>query len=301
MCAQSNIYIPQAWETVPCPVCKSPEHKVYERFGSELQYTYVKCSKCGMIYQSPRPTYNQHFIDAAYASYYQYAENLQLNDLTEIRESSVGMFKKEIDYISRYDKKKTAVLDIGSGMGTFLYAARPVYKEAVGLDVSRQMASFVEQHLGVKVYVQQFEEFTYPRKFSLIHMSHVIEHVPDPNRWLQKAKEMLDEDGILVVNVPNKFSFGFRMQHLFYKLKLKKQFSAAWSDPSRTPDHLLEPTARSMNYLLQQNDFEVLEYYTYSRKDPASNSSFISKLINRWLKIGSNLAFITRPAKHGKH
>ncbi|HEY0677537.1 MAG TPA: class I SAM-dependent methyltransferase [Chitinophagaceae bacterium] len=298
MPAETKIYVPQAWEKINCPVCNSADHKVYERFGSELQYTYVMCDNCGMIYQSPRPVYNQHFIDAAYASYYQYAENLQLNDLTEIRESSVGMFKKEIEYISRYDKKKTAVLDIGSGMGTFLYAAKPIYKSAIGLDVSQQMASFVEEHLGVKVYVQQFESFTYPQKFSLIHMSHVIEHVPDPNLWLRKAKEMLDEEGILVINVPNKYSFGFRMQHLFYKLKLKKQFSNAWSDPTRTPDHLFEPTIRSMKFLLAQNRYEILEYYTYSRKDPASNGSFKSKLVNRWLKIGSNLTFITRPAKH---
>lgn len=297
MAAQTKPYIPQAWETVACPVCESKECKVYERFGSALQYTYVKCSNCGMIYQSPRPTYNQHFIDAAYAEYYQYADNLQLNDLTEIRESSVGMFKKEIEHISQYDKKKTAVLDIGSGMGTFLYAARPVYQEAVGLDVSEQMASFVEKHLGVKVYVEQFEHFTYPKKFSLIHMSHVIEHVPHPNLWLQKAKEMLDDEGILVINVPNKFSLSFRMQHLFVKLGVKKQFSDAWADDTRTPDHLLEPTARSMKYLLAQNGYEILEYYTYSRKDPASNGSLKSKFMNRWLKVGSNLAFITRPVK----
>lgn len=297
MAAETKAYIPQAWETVQCPVCESAEYKVYERFGSELQYTYVKCSNCGMIYQSPRPAYNQHFIDAAYASYYQYADNLQLNDLTEIRESSVGMFKKEIEHISKYDKKKTAVLDIGSGMGTFLYAAKPVYKEAVGLDVSQQMASFVEKHLEIKVFVQQFEEFTYPKKFSLIHMSHVIEHVPHPNLWLQKAKQMLDEDGILVINVPNKFSLSFRMQHFFVKLGVKKQFSDAWADDTRTPDHLLEPTIRSMKYLLTQNNYEVLEYYTYSRRDPASDSSLKSKLMNRWLKIGSNLAFITRPVK----
>lgn len=108
---------------------------------------------------------------------------------------------------------------------------------------------------------------------------------------------MLDEEGILVINVPNKYSFGFRMQHMFYKLRLKKQFSNAWNDATRTPDHLFEPTIRSMKYLLAQNKYEVLEYYTYSRKDPASNGSLKSKLLNRWLKIGSNLALITRPAK----
>jgi SAM-dependent methyltransferase len=292
---QKRVYKPLAWETVPCPFCGSAKHTVYERFGSDLQYTYVLCSNCSLVYQSPRPKYDQHFIDAAYAEYYQFAENLELNDDANVRESSVSMFKKEINHIIQYDQKRSAVLDIGSGMGTFLYAAKNLYQTAVGLDVSAQMAAFVEQKLGVKIFVQQFEDFDFPEKFSLIHMSHVLEHVPDPNHWLQKAKTMLDKNGILVINVPNKFSFSFRLQHLFTKVKVKRQFSDAWDDPSRTPDHLFEPTIKSMKYLLAKNNYEVLEYYTYSRRDPASNGSTFSKLFNRWLKIGSNITFISRP------
>lgn len=288
-------YTPHAWEKVNCPFCKSGEYKLYERFGSSLQYTYVLCKTCGLVYQSPRPKYDQDFIDAAYALYYQYADNVQLNDFTDIRQSSVEMFKKEIGYISQFDSLKTAVLDIGSGMGTFLYAAKSMYKEAVGLDVSQQMATFVEKQLGVKVYVKQFEDFHYQEKFSLIHMSHVLEHIPDPNAWLQKAKSLLEKNGILVINVPHKFSVSERLQHLFYKLKLKKQFSSSWNDPTRTPDHLFEPTIPAMLRILEANNYDILEYYTYSRKDPVSNKSIFSKFMHRTLKLGSNLAFITRP------
>ena len=79
------------------------------------------------------------------------------------------------------------------------------------------MAAFVEKKLGVKIFVGQFVDFSFPEKFSLIHMSHVLEHVPDPNHWLQKAKEMLETDGILVINVPNKFSLSSRLQWFFYQ------------------------------------------------------------------------------------
>ena len=205
------------------------------------------------------------------------------------------MFKKEVENLLRYDTSRTAVLDIGSGMGTFLVAAKPHYKEAVGLDVSAQMAAFVQRQLGVKVVLEQFENFHYDKKFSLIHMSHVIEHIPNPKAWLDKARKMLERGGILVINVPNKFSISFRMQHLFYKLKLKKQFSDAWADPSRTPDHLFEPTVPSMLRFLKQNDYEVLDYFSYSRKDPVSNGSPLSRFTNRFLHIGSNLSFITTP------
>ncbi|MBY0534363.1 MAG: methyltransferase domain-containing protein [Chitinophagaceae bacterium] len=290
-------YIPQAWETVDCPFCGSADCTLYEKFGSEMQYSYVTCGKCKLIYQSPRPVYNQHFIDAAYADYYQYSDSLTINDFAAVKESGVKMFQEEMDHLMKYDQKRTAVLDIGSGMGTFLFAAKPHYKEAVGLDVSEKMAAFVKEQLGVNVIVQQFEHFEYPRKFSLIHMSHVIEHIPDPNGWLQKAATHLEEDGILVVNVPNKRSLSFVAQHLWYKLGLKKQFASDWNDPSRTPDHLFEPVIPAMKYVIEKNGLEILEYFTYSRKDPSSTKSWFSRFMNRTLKVGSNLSFITRVKK----
>lgn len=289
-------YIPKKWESVNCPFCNADKPALYEKFGSELQYRYVKCGNCGLIYTNPRPAYDQDFIDAAYASYYQYAENLKLEDLNHINESSLKMFEREVDHIVKFDKERKAVLDIGSGMGTFLLAAKKYYPgSATGLDVSVKMGEFVEKNVGVKVYIEQFENFNPGEKYSLIHMSHVLEHVPDPNKWLRHAKNLLTPNGVLVINVPNKFGIGNRMQHLFYKAGLKKQFANGWSDPSRTPDHLFEPTLRSMHYLLKKNGYNVLDHYTYSRKDPVSNGSLFSKILNRWLKKGSNLAFITRP------
>ena len=281
-----------------CPFCDANDPELYERFGSELQYSYVKCGNCRLVYTNPRPAYDQDFIDAAYASYYQYADNLQLKDLNNVNESSLKMFEKEVNHLIQYDKEKTGVLDIGSGMGTFLLAAKKYYPGAAeGLDVSVKMAEFVEKNIGVKVHIAQFDSFNPGKKYSLIHMSHVLEHVPDPNRWLQHARQLLSDQGILVINVPNKFGIGNRMQHFFYKAGLKKQFAGGWSDPSRTPDHLFEPTLPSMKYLLKKNNFEILEHYTYSRKDPVSNGSIFSKILNRWLKKGTNLAFITRPVK----
>jgi len=290
-------YIPKVWEKVPCPFCGSAEFSIYERFGSELQSTYVRCRNCTLVYQSPRPKYDQHFIDSAYASYYQFSENLDLNDQTSVQHSSVNMFQEEVQNLLKYDKRRTNVLDIGSAMGTFLFAAKPYYKKAIGLDVSEQMARFAERSTGATIYIQQFNDFSYPEKFSLIHMSHVIEHVPNPVEWLNQAKSMLEDDGVLVINVPNKYSLAFRLQHLFYKTGLKPQFSSTWTDPARVPDHLYEPNVKSMLMLLKANGFDLLEYFSYSRKDPVSNRSLFSKLYNRVLHKGSNLSFIVRPGK----
>jgi len=290
-------YSPGEWEKVPCPFCGSTEFSIYERFGSELQFTYVLCRNCTLVYQSPRPKYDQHFIDSAYASYYQFSDNLALDHNTSVQHSSVNMFQEEVENLLKYDQKRSNVLDIGSAMGTFLIAAKPYYQLAIGLDVSEQMAKFAEKSTGATIYLQQFNHFNFPEKISLIHMSHVIEHVPNPVEWLQHAASILEEDGVLVINVPNKYSLAFRLQHLFYKMGLKPQFSSSWSDPSRVPDHLFEPNVKSMLMLLEANGYDLLEYFSYSRKDPVSNHNLFSKFYNRFLHKGSNLSFIVRPQK----
>ncbi len=288
-------YTPSSWEEVDCPFCYSLSRSIHEKFGHKMQYTYVECKNCSLIYSSPRPTYNKEFIDRAYASYYQFAENLKLDEFTKVNESSIPMFKNELKNITKFDKNKTATLDIGSGMGTYLFAAKDIYPLCVGIDVSEKMGNFIEQNLGIKVFNVQFENFEYPSKFSLIHMSHVLEHIPNPNEWLQKAKQMLCENGVLVVNVPHKHSISNKMQYLFYKLGLKKRVSSGWNDATRTPDHLFEPTIKSMKFLFDNNGFKILDYFTYSRKDSASNKTFFSKLLNRNLHFGTNLSFIVTP------
>ena len=275
-------------------------HSIYERFVSELQFTYAS-SYGAVVYHSPRPRYDQDFIDSAYASYYQFSETIKLDNNAEVLHSSVSMFREEVANLLKYDKKRTNVLDIGSAMGTFLYAAKPFYKKAIGLDVSAQMAQYVEKNVGVTgLPCNGTMSFRTMKKFSLIHMSHVIEHIPNPVEWVQKAASMLEEDGVLVINVPNKFSLSFRLQHFYYKLGLKKQFSSTLVDPARIPDHLYEPQRKSMLIdFLEANHFEVLDYFTYSRKDPVSKNSIFSRLSNRFLHLGSNLSFIVRPLKKG--
>lgn len=291
-----NKYVPKEWETPDCPFCGSREYFPYEKFGSELQYQYVQCKNCTLVYQSPRPKYNQDFINAAYGTYYQFNETLELTDNTEVSESSVDLFKQELDNILPFCKNRNVVLDIGAGMGTFLYAAKHSFTKAVGLDMSKQMAEWVHRKVGVEMIVTQFEEYNPAEKISLIHMSHVIEHIPNPNEWLQKAKAILEPDGILVVNVPNKYALGSRTKLLLYNLKLKKQVSSGWGEDSgaRTPDHLYEPNVQSMLLLFKKNNFEVIDYFSYSRKDPASNKTVFSKFYNRMFKWGTNLSFIVK-------
>lgn len=280
-------YIPHAWETVNCPFCNSDRSKLHEKFGTELQYTYTKCSDCGLIYQSPRPKYDDVFLKDAYGEYFVFDPKYSYS------EKAFRIWEKEIIEILKYDKKKTAILDVGSSMGDFLNAAQKSYPKCEGVEVAENMAHFTENKLWVKVNVGHFEELDFSQKYSCVHMSHVIEHIPNPVQWILKTREILDDGGILAISVPHMNSLDRRFKLLLKRLGL---ITLKWKDNSRTPDHLFEPTLPSTLKFLKDNGFTVLDYYTYSRKDMDASSPF-GKIYNRKLKLGSNLRFFATPTK----
>ena len=151
------------------------------------------------------------------------------------------------------------------------------------------MRDFVEAELGVQVFAD-FETLPSTERFSCIHMSHVIEHVPNPAAWLEKARSLLTPGGLLVIAVPNMLSLDRRLKLLVKRAGLRR---GEWSNPMRTPDHLFEPTVPSMLRFLDAQGFEVLSHYTYSRSDETSSRP-LNRLYRRRLLLGSNLRFYAR-------
>lgn len=280
-------YIPHAWEDVDCMFCGSANKKLYDRFGPALQYTYVICNNCRLVYQSPRPKYDEIFLQAAYGQYFMYNPNY------EYKPRELSIFDEEIREFIQYDKQRTSILEVGAAMGAFLKVAGNYYEKITGLEISEAMAEFVRKKLGAEVFIEKFENFNPTEKFSCIHISHVIEHIPNPKEWISKAEELLLPGGILIIAVPNMFSLP-RIVKLF--LKRAGLRTGKWKDDWRTPDHLFEPTVPGMLYFMKENNFEIIDYYTYSRKNMTAKG-WINWLFNRKLHWGSNLRFIVRKWK----
>jgi 2-polyprenyl-3-methyl-5-hydroxy-6-metoxy-1,4-benzoquinol methylase len=278
-------YTPHAWETVNCLVCNSTKSVFYERFGSELQFTYVKCTNCKLVYQSPRPKYDAKFIEDAYGNYFQY------DPYYCYPTSKLRRWDKELGEIIKFDKKRTAILDVGSNMGDFLKVSQKYYSKCLGVEVAENMARCVEDRLHIKVYVGLYTEINFNEKYSCIHMSHVIEHIPNPKEWMAKTKLILDRDGVLVISVPNVNALQKQIKLLLKRIGLRE---GKWKDNSRTPDHLFEPNISSMLHLFGDTGYTILDYYSYSRKDMDA-STWFGKLYNRKLKLGSNLRFFVTP------
>ncbi|MDR0737886.1 MAG: class I SAM-dependent methyltransferase [Prevotellaceae bacterium] len=283
-------YIPKEWETVACPFCNASKYSTHERYGDTWQYTYVKCRQCGLIYQNPRPKYDSSFVHDAYEYY---AEDV-LKNLPDpqkyLKEASAQTQCDDcVAEILKYDTQGSCILDVGSYTGIFLHSALKRYPKAYGVDVSTRMAKFIENQIGVKVFLEKYEDIQTDERFSCIHMSHVIEHIPNPKAWLEQSKKLLTGGGVLVISVPNGLAFTCRIKIFLKKIGLRK---GHW-EPWRTPDHLYEPTVRSMIWFLRENGFEVLNYKTYSSKKKVDNSLW-ERLIHQKFYGGTNLRIVAK-------
>jgi len=113
------------------------------------------------------------------------------------RESYIlGILRRE-----RAQKKHGAVLDIGCGDGLF-FDHLAEFGEVEGVEADAAIVSDDGPHRD-RIHVCQFDETFQPgKKYSLIVMLDLLEHLPDPLGGLKHALELLEEDGTIVITVP---------------------------------------------------------------------------------------------------
>jgi 2-polyprenyl-3-methyl-5-hydroxy-6-metoxy-1,4-benzoquinol methylase len=120
----------------------------------------------------------------------------------------------DLVYRDRYDSFEKLlpvggrrILDIGSGPGYFLLHGKQRGWETLGIEPSSQAATH-SRNLGLKIVEDFLNNKTASKlgDFDVIHMSEVLEHIPDPLGMMNIAKQMLRPGGVICVAVPNDYN-----------------------------------------------------------------------------------------------
>lgn len=111
--------------------------------------------------------------------------------------------KKKISLINKHSNKG-ALLDIGAGTGSFLYAAKKDGWQTIGLEPSEKAKQFASQK-GLE-FVDNLNDIP-SQSQDIVTMWHVLEHVPNLEDYLFELKRIIKPTGTIFIAVPNFKSF----------------------------------------------------------------------------------------------
>jgi len=159
-----------------------------------------------------------------------------------------------VSMVSRHLTRRGAVLDIGAHSGALLSRLKDLgFSELTGTDLDITLfdvpgAEFKRLELN-QSFASEFE-----RKFQLVASTDVIEHLDSPRSFLQEVYSLLEDDGWLVISLPNVASWEGRITFFL--------FGELWQFREgnyRTQRHISPITSEQMVMMMQELGFEVVE------------------------------------------
>ena len=260
-----------------CPACASPNRTLlYEGLADRLfgvapgAWRMFRCADCGCAYLDPRPT--EASIGRAYSTYYTHGvepppalsgpRQTLLNSYLNARWGYalrpalpvgrligrlVPLRSAVADRELRHQRngRGARLLDVGAGNGAYVAYARRFGWEAEGIDPDAAGVA-TARDLGIPVGLGTLADMedTATGTFASVTLSHVIEHLHDPETQLRRIHRLLAPDGHVWIATPNLEALGHRL------------FRRDWVglDP---PRHLVLFTTDSLRSLLERTGFVV--------------------------------------------
>ncbi|MCM8530270.1 MAG: class I SAM-dependent methyltransferase [Lentisphaeraceae bacterium] len=135
--------------------------------------------------------------------------------------------KQEIAHIAPHlDLEQLRILDVGCGGGTLLYSLKQEFRtsECFGVELNPSYAQLAARRSGATVLNNEFKPNLFGERFDLIILAKVLEHIPEPQKFIEYLASDLRDEGLLFLEVPDIIDFKnldadhprFYIPHLFY-------------------------------------------------------------------------------------
>ena len=190
-----------------CPVCEHATRPTRLRVITDRTYRVRVCSQCGLAATFPRPTPEQleHFYGVEYfeANTPFGYDDYSGDSLAEINaERYWHELPSWVPEVANLHPRR--LLDVGGATGGFAYAAAGAGWDAAVVEVGDSARAAAEAK-GLRAVARMDDA---GGTYSLITMFHVVEHLIDPTETLRQARQLIADDGVLVIEVPQWRSMG---------------------------------------------------------------------------------------------
>ena len=234
---------------VPCPFCQtdtSDEQFILNGF------VHKTCQECKTIYVSPR--LNDECVEKLYSDdYYSEFYTRSMLPVFEKRKQLIGVSKFNQSVSFWGQNKVGRVLDIGAGIGE----VTDVFREKGWLSHAIEMNPIAVEWLRERGHKEVFhgtlDAYQTDLKFDIAMAWGVVEHVLDPDGFLQQAHAYLESGGLFVSEVPHGECFLIDMTR------------KTGQDPKRIlmgEQHIVLYSTQAYIDLHERNGFELIHLQT---------------------------------------
>lgn len=232
-----------------CPVCEgtsfSPYLSLSDYFLSGEKFNIVQCNRCSFRFTNPRPEENE------LGKYYESPEYISHANTHK------GLFSIVYQSIRKYTIRSkfrliaamasgTSLLDIGCATGELISYFAGRGWNVKGIEPNEKARKFAVEEYGLSVGDESWLDTLDSGSFDVVTMWHVLEHVPDINGRIQQVVRLLNDNGILLLALPNPDSWD------------ANHYGKYWAGYD-VPRHLHHFSKKSVRQLLQNHSLICVE------------------------------------------
>lgn len=192
-----------------CPACGSGNFKnIGKPVDSDINsiYSVIECLVCKLNWCSPMPSsedltdYYEKYYETRYSTVDKYPLKTRLRSIVTFRRARLESF---FSLIEKYSPGKS-ILDFGCGEADILYVAKEKGWKVLGVDYSNELSEkFRKDNIEFKCGSDLNSIGIVKNSFSCISAKHVIEHIPEIEKFLNSIKQYLTPQGIFAVKTPS--------------------------------------------------------------------------------------------------
>ena len=139
-------------------------------------------------------------------------------------------------------------LDVGFGNGSLLFTAQEYGFKPIGIDLRVENVNVLKS-LGIDSYCVDLSNLELPEKLSVISMADVLEHIPHPKHALLAANNLLKDNGVLLLSMPN-------TENLLWRVLSEQNQNPYWGEM----EHYHNFSRTRLYSLLSEFGFEPVRY-----------------------------------------
>ncbi|OGM26066.1 hypothetical protein A3D01_04870 [Candidatus Woesebacteria bacterium RIFCSPHIGHO2_02_FULL_39_13] len=248
-----------------CYICgsKEPPAKRLKVLG----YSYLLCKACNGATLVPRERAIKKLTEVYQPEYFDWEKPRGIKKVV----FDIRLHEPYPEWIERNKKGKGKILDVGAGIVNFVSLIKQKGWDTYAQELSKPQSEKIRKVLGRnRVFNGDFEKIKLRKNFfDVVTFWHVLEHVKYPGKTISKTQALLKNNGFVFIEVPNINSLSWRI--------FKDNYSLL-----SVPAHLFYYSRQSLEKLLSENGFKIIEVSFPLKYNSAFAFSLISYLKNKF-------------------